>query len=235
MDFAWDPKALEPVLVLGLVTVAYVVYHYLGSPDVLRRFVGGTGDDAQARSVYASRVAGFVVLGPVCAGVAMLCLPTPLVELGVGLTDPVLALGEVVGLMILLAPILYLGARNPRQWKHYPPVRRSRWGRGDLLANAASWALYLLAYEFFFRGLLLFTLVDWVGVWPAIAITTALYVYAHLPKFGGETAGTIPMGVVFALMALSTGGFWAPFVAHVLIAVVSDYFNCRHNPEITLS
>ena len=104
-------------------------------------------------------------------------------------------------------------------------------GEGGLAAlrrdNAATWTLYLLGYEFFFRGFLLFAVADAWGVWAGVCATTLAYVYAHLPKNADETIGTIPMGVVFALGALWSGGIWAPWLAHVIIANTSDLLASR--------
>ena len=59
-----------------------------------------------------------------------------------------------------------------------------------------------------------------------------MYVAVHLPKPAPETIGTIPMGVLFAGVTLWTGGIWAAFVGHVMIACWAEYWAMRADPAV---
>ncbi len=219
-SLAW-PDDSAPILILLLASACYVAFHYGCHADRWR----ARGVE-EAPAVYRQRVGGFLLLGLLPA-LASLALPYPPAQLGFGLAKPGVAALFVLGMMALLTPILFAASRKPNFTEHYPQIRSAPWTRELYLGNWATWTLYLLAYEFFFRGFLLFPLAQWVGPWGAIAITTIAYVYAHLPKNADETIGTIPMGVIFAAAALYTGGFWAPFVLHVLIANTSETLAAR--------
>ena len=221
-----------PIIVLGVTCLLYVVFHYFGRAPFLEPHLDRSLDpeDRQARAVYIQRVLGAVLLGGVPAGVAWIWGPYAFEDLGLGLARPLEALIFVGGLLVVVLPIIYFQTRKPSAWAHYPEIRTRRWDTTRYLKNFAAWTLYLLGYEFLFRGFLLFSLAHWLGPWPAIAIGTLAYAWAHLPKFSGETLGTIPMGVIFGAAALYTGGIWAPFLAHVIIANTSEYLTTHHNP-----
>ena len=213
-----EPTAVVVTLVAA---ACYVAYHY--GPNAARWAARGYGP---AAAVHLQRVGGAVLLGGVPAVVAWR-LPGGWLDYGFGLTDPAMAAAFVGGVVVVILPIIALASRGPKFRDDYPQMRGATWDRRLRVHNFATWTLYLLAYEFFFRGFLLFTLAAAFGAWPAIAITTIAYAYAQLPKNAAETIGTLPMGVVFAAVALYTGGFWAPFVAHVLIANWGDLLATR--------
>lgn len=225
-----------PFVVLGVTCLVYVIYHYFGRAPFLVTRIGRdlAPDDRQARAVYIQRGLGALLLGGLPGVIAVALIPGELTELGLGLERPLAAFVIDAALLALVLPVIVLQSRNARGWAYYPEIRAARWTRGRYLANGLSWAVYLLGYEFLFRGFLLFGLARWLGPWPAIAISTLAYVWAHLPKFSGETLGTIPMGVIFSATALYTGGIWAPLVAHIIIANCADVLTTRRNPALQI-
>ncbi|MCB9540689.1 MAG: CPBP family intramembrane metalloprotease [Myxococcales bacterium] len=230
MTIVWPPD--RPALLGALVLAAtlYVVFHYFGSaPAIAPRLDAARGADANAATaVHRQRIWGFALLGVAPLIYAALALPRPLAFYGLGLEHPLRAAMFVGGVVAVVLPFVFLASRKPTFRDHYPQIRRAApWDAALRRDNAATWTLYLLGYEFFFRGFLLFAVADAWGVWAGVGATTLAYVYAHLPKNADETIGTIPMGVVFALGALWSGGIWAPWLAHVIIANTSDLLASR--------
>ena len=115
--------------------------------------------------------------------------------------------------------------------RNYPQIRTPEWTHGTHALNIASWAGYLFAYEFAYRGFLLFLNAEVIGTWPAIAVSVALYAALHIPRGPIEALGCIPLGVAFALAALHTGTIWVPFVAHYISAIVNDLMAFHYNPD----
>ncbi len=229
----WDPAQSEPVIVLSAVTVLYVIYYYATNAKVWSA-VGPPGPRAEwgpSQPFILQRASGFILLGLIPALIAQLGLTAGLSGSGLALGSVKTGAMFVAGTLVLVLPIIIVNARRPKMWAHYPQIRNAVWTQRLHMKNTLSWALYLLGYEFFFRGFLLMNMERWLGPWPAIAITTALYVWAHLPKNAAETIGCIPMGVVFCAAALLTGGFWPAFVIHVSIAVTSDIAAQHYAPN----
>lgn len=229
----WNPDDTTPVTVLLTVTVAYTLYHYLGAPSLWTprleaRWVG----QGPLAALVVQRLVGFVLLGVVPAVIVGAVLPAT--EHGYGLRLGDLALGGAIvgGAAVVFGGMNAILARTASFQRNYPQLRLDRWTWGRLGLNLGGWALYLAAYEFFFRGFFLHAMVDAYGVWPAVFITTAVYVVVHLPKNAGETLGCIPMGVVFAWMSIATGSALTPFLVHLLIAGSAESFAVLFNPAL---
>lgn len=215
-----------PSLLMLAMACLFALYHYRCQPAQLASLTGG-GEDGQARAVYASRVAGALLLGLAPSLVLLALRPASADAYGLGAPD---VEATALGVAILAGPALpavWMASRRADFVDHYPPIRARRWSAGRIAANGLTWAVYLVAYELFFRGLLLFTLAARLDPWLAIALTTLAYVFAHLPKPGRETAGTVPMGVLFAAVTLWSGTIWAAVIAHWLIANASDLLAMR--------
>ena len=59
--------------------------------------------------------------------------------------------------LILAALLIPIGALNSKGKEHlaiYPQVRMLKWNPIEYLSNIFSWGIYLLGYEFLFRGIL---------------------------------------------------------------------------------
>jgi membrane protease YdiL (CAAX protease family) len=209
--------APEQLTVLATATIAYPIYHY--APSRL--------------SIHARRILGFVVLGVIPMGIMIHGFHVHFDRMGLYGVELPRTLIAALALYAIALPATFLSSRNPKLWEVYPQLRAEHWDRATYLKNAASWTIYLFGYELFFRGIIFFSMYRAFQLPGAVAITTALYVYAHLAKPAGETFGTIFMGVLFCLAAFWTGGIWAPFFAHVAIALSADSFMIRARQRAT--
>ncbi|HSO36690.1 MAG TPA: CPBP family intramembrane glutamic endopeptidase [Labilithrix sp.] len=232
-DFAWTPAERQTVVMVTMTTFVYLAYHYGLSADRFRaRLRARLGpDELEIASVARQRVLGGLLLG-LAPALTLGLLGAPPLRHGLGRADWASSLGWVAALTAIVLPILARASRSPRQWATYPQMRITAWNRRRWWQSTLCWGVYLLGYEYFFRGALLFWLVDHVGVWPGIVIMNGLYTFAHLNKDVGETVGSAFMGVVFAAMALHTGAIWAPFALHWIIATASETFAIRANPAL---
>ena len=98
--------------------------------------------------------------------------------------------------------------------------------RPDLIFpyEAAYVLLYYTAWEFYFRGFLLFSLKDRFGAMEAVIIQTVPSCLIHLNKPPGELFGSIVVGIVFGALAVRTGSFWYGWILHAAIGVLADLF-----------
>lgn len=134
-------------------------------------------------------------------------------------------------LALILIPLGAFNAKNKSHLAQYPQVRMTIWNRLEYVSNISSWGLYLLGYEFLFRGILFLGLIPFTGLYPAIAINTTLYAIAHLYKGKKETIGSIPLGIVFCLITYQTQTIWTAFAVHWIMAsnnfIWSHYYNSK--------
>lgn len=231
---AWHPEHAALVWMTLSATILYTAYHYGLSKEVLRQVLIKRGQDevrAQAGGVLLSKVLGGLLLG-LGGVITLVALGEPVGASGITGADPMRTLMAALAPMPVLLPIVALSARKPAMHAQYPEIRAPIWSPKLTLASAAAWVVYLLGYELFFRGVLLFGMSRHIGVWPALAIGTALYVFVHLPKPAPETIGTIVMGFGFGAMAIWSGSFLAPCLLHATIAITSETAAARSHPGI---
>lgn len=219
-ELAWDPEALPVVGVLVGCTALFVVLRYRITPTSFATWMPKVSDrlgvSTQAAGVLLKRWIGgtWLLVG------ALLVEAASGAEVGRGLTlPPALPTAAWVGWpMLVLVPLLWVQSRGAEIRAIQPEIRGGNWtGRLRALSMSA-WVVFLIGYEYLFRGALLFALEDGLGVWPALAVSSALYSLAHLHKpMLGETMGSLPMGFLFGAMALATGSFVPAMALHVAI------------------
>jgi uncharacterized protein len=142
---------------------------------------------------------------------------------GLGLGDVRFGLRAVLLGAPLCALVAWSGAGMPEVRAEYPLCR--------LLATHAElrlpyWlayaALYYVAWEWCFRGWMLFGL---ARRWPpalAVLLQTVPSALVHLGKPAGETLGAVPFGLALGWLALRTRSIWYGWFLHVLLGVLTD-------------
>ena len=138
-------------------------------------------------------------------------------------------------ILVLIAFIIVSGAfaaKKPSNLAMYPQIRCKEWTPGLLRISGLSWVLFLLAYEFLFRGFLLFASVEIMEPWAAIALNCSLYAFAHLYKGPGETFGTIPFGILFCYLTLLTGNIWSALLIHSIMALSNEWWSLQKHASM---
>lgn len=82
--------------------------------------------------------------------------------------------------------------------------------------------VFLFCYEFFFRGILFFTFLDYFSLIEAISLTTLLYLVIHLFDSKDKIVGTIPFGIILCLITYETQSIWYAFVLHLILSAVYE-------------
>jgi membrane protease YdiL (CAAX protease family) len=79
--------------------------------------------------------------------------------------------------------------------------------------------LFLVFYEFFFRGLLLLCLIDDMGHTNAVLLNIALYTLVHAFSPRREIIGTIPFGLLLCLVTIHLNSVWPAVTIHLSLAM----------------
>ncbi|HNR17613.1 MAG TPA: CPBP family intramembrane metalloprotease [Chitinophagaceae bacterium] len=79
--------------------------------------------------------------------------------------------------------------------------------------------VFLFLYECFFRGILLFTFVDTLGVSFTISLNIALYTLAHAYSSKEEFFGAIPFGLLLCAITLLHHSVWPAIIIHLALAM----------------
>ena len=81
---------------------------------------------------------------------------------------------------------------------------------------------FLFSYEFFFRGVLFFSLLEENDIIIAILVCTFLYVLIHAFDSRTEIIGAIPFGIILCLFSYFTNSIWPAFIIHFTLSGVYE-------------
>ncbi|MGF1636132.1 MAG: CPBP family intramembrane glutamic endopeptidase [Cyclobacteriaceae bacterium] len=180
--------------------------------------------NSTVNQVLWQRFNGVFFLGIIPMAIVMYYFDSPLAAMGLNFDERYFTLGYTAGIGILLIFLSRNNALKQKEKSLYPQIKVPRWTPLLIGVNFISWGLYLFAYEFLFRGFLLFLLVSHFPIWLSILINTILYSLAHVHKNKQEILGSIPFGIVLCLITLQTGNFITAFLLHLILATSSDAF-----------
>ena len=233
VSLSWSPDAGSAVVGLATFTVAYFLYWFIANSSWLKRLCDKRfrQETAQAAYILAQRAVGILFLGVPVVVVTLLLPELRFGELGLKAIDSLVPLYWILGMSAFVVPLVLSFSRSPSFFKTYPLIRQETWDGFLLAANTASWCVYILVYEFLFRGFLLGACAGSLGAWPAILLNVALYVCVHIPYGFWVTLGSLPLGAAMCLATLRTGSIWSAYAAHLLVALLNDYVALAANPR----
>ena len=191
-------------------------------------------DDFEAYIRYFINFFILLFLIPVVA--VLFSYPRPLETLG-GLG---IRFGDFkLGLLILLIGIpaavalIYTATRNPALKDQYPFSKEAcRNPKKFFLYELFYLVFYYTAWEFAFRGALLFTLIQMMedkpsGVVVAILIQSIIATVYHLGHPHIEILGALLGSVIFGIIAYATGSIFYTVFLHAFIGILNDIFIYR--------
>ncbi len=234
LSFSLSDNELPAVLTVLLSIVGYNIYWFLAiSPHRKEKLESSyEKEEASIRLVQFQKYMGTLFLGVLPLIICLLVLPYSLAEYGLSFQNTGTSMLWIIGLSALIFPINMSAGKRPANLEMYPMMRVRSLTPRLILVNSLATMSYLFAYELLFRGLLLFTCVEVLGVWPAIAVNIALYSAVHLPKGAGETIGALPFGLLICYITLSTGTIWVAVVIHWVLSLTNDYFAVHYHPDM---
>lgn len=122
----------------------------------------------------------------------------------------------------VMLPVVLLVSRSPEFQAYYPRCGPARESLGWLLFAALGWLVYFFAWEWFFRGFMLFSLAPRYGGAIAILIQTIPFVMMHYPKPEMEAWSSIIAGIALGLMAFRGRSFIGAWLLHWSVAFMMD-------------
>ncbi len=140
----------------------------------------------------------------------------PLSAFGFGLGDRRRgALWTLAG-CALMAPVLWLAAREPAMQQYYTAK-----AAGGLLPVSLLNGIELFGWEFVWRGLALFAFARAFGPGAAIFLQAVPFAFMHLGKPEIETLSTLFGGAAFGFVAWQTRSFVYPWLIHWFVVTLT--------------
>jgi membrane protease YdiL (CAAX protease family) len=225
----WFPREAAPFVVILVAACAFPAYWFMSGSAFFERRIRRHFDIEFPHKPLAQKYLGAVVLGLVPAGVLWVVPGLSPAASGIGMPDwpATLLWGGFLALAAL--PVPYFSAQSEDMQAYYPQIRVSEWDLTLFVHNGWAWTMYLLAYEFLFRGVLVIGLSTFTSPWTAVALSGALATATHIPKGAKETFATVPYSLLLGFVALQSGSVWAGVVGHAALAISNDFWAVRHS------
>ncbi|MEZ4703217.1 MAG: CPBP family intramembrane glutamic endopeptidase [Rhodothermales bacterium] len=228
----WIQRDVAQFVIILMAVSVFSLYWFVSSSKAFDARVRQRIDPAGIKKPLAQKYLGTLLLGGLPALLVWMLMGKSPSEWGLGVPDwqATLVWGSILSLCAL--PVPYFSARARDMQAFYPQVRAMEWN-GQLVAqNGLAWMIYLLAYEFLFRGLLVIGSASLSNPWTAVALSSALATATHIPKGAKETFATVPYSLLLGFVALETGSVWAGYLSHICLAIANDYWAVLFNPEM---
>ena len=92
----------------------------------------------------------------------------------------------------------------------------------EIIKILISWLFYITGYEMLYRGVLLYSLVPFIGKWEAITVVTSIYFFDHVSRDYYVALGAFLIGFVFGYIVLLRNSVIESIALHYLIAITTD-------------
>lgn len=180
------------------------------------------------------RILAFLLYGIIPFFILFFNKNVELVDFGLNFKNKLTNIWWVFILCLILVSLNYFNRKKSDNLKLYPQIRNKEWSIKLVIISSLGWVLYLCAYEFMFRGFLLYGSLYAFGKYIAILINIGIYSLAHIPKGKKEAFGAIPFGLVLCLLTLQSGNILAAFLIHITIALSNEWLTLSIHPTIHL-
>jgi len=104
----------------------------------------------------------------------------------------------------------------------------NRWSSFHAVLHVILRNSFLVCYEWFFRGIVLFACVSAFGIIPALLINIVLYSLIHSFNGRKEFLGSIPFGIVLCVFVLWWQSVWPAVLLHMLLSSSYESVILRH-------
>jgi len=136
---------------------------------------------------------------------------------------------------LLLVVFNLFNAKRPGIQSRYPELYLMNWNSGSLGVVAVGWIVYLIGYEFLFRGILLHTSIQAFGIWPAVVINLAIYSSLHLYKGLDEAIAAIPFGAFMCYLTIESNSVIPAILVHSIQAISNEFACIYRNPKMNIN
>ena len=223
-NLSFSKKDIHIYVILLSAPVLLTIYRYHGYPgtfDLISDF-GFQNDQAVSITQFAIF---FFLMFIIPFLYIKLAMKKSLSNFGLGLGNIKYGAKLLLLIPLIILPAMYFAAKMPDVRSEYPLAKSLLQDQSHLwIYEIAYVLLYYIAWEFFFRGFILFGLKNKFGAFNAILIQTISSCLVHIGKPEGEIIGSIVVGVIFGIIALRTRSIWYVVMLHAAIGVLTDLF-----------
>jgi membrane protease YdiL (CAAX protease family) len=142
-------------------------------------------------------------------------------DYGIALGNPKVWLRDVLLYYLIFLVILFVAFRFTNLKHVYPLYRKATQGMGYFFFYQMVQLWYMIGWEFFFRGFMLFGLERSFGR-LSVLVQAIAFGLAHFKKPQLEAYGAVIAGIFLGLIALRARSFLPCIILHFLILLTAD-------------
>ena len=120
--------------------------------------------------------------------------------------------------ILLTALIILVFVSKEKKPDEYKTSNRFQGARYQIIVHIILRTIFLVSYEWFFRGCLLSVCISEWGLVPAIIINLSLYALIHSFNGKKEWLGSVPFGLVLCVFTIWTQSIWPAIFLHLLLS-----------------
>ncbi len=217
----------KPLVILAYSSVVLIVWKYFCSPVFYLENLSQCGlmpEAPRAAGAVYSFVCCLVLMGIVPALIVKVVFREKLDDYGLQLGDR----GRTLRTFLIMGPLFalggYMAAGNAAVAEYYPinPKAEEMFG-----LHAATYLLYYMGWEFYFRGFMQFGLRERFGDGGAIMCQVLASTLLHIGTPASEAFGAVLGGIIWGLLAFRTRSILSGFLQHSLLGLVLDWTLCH--------
>ncbi len=222
-------------IVLFGVLLFFYLYYYFAHSSWIENLISkkSEGDRAKVLLFTSRKSLGVLFLGLLPFVLYFWFVSTDTALFGLSFEKFAQNLGTILILAGIILTVLLLNQLADRNRNSFQ-IKIKNWTAPLLAINTGGWILYLISYEFLFRGILLMACYQHFGFWPAIAVNVVLYSAIHMVNGKSEAIGALVFGTIACYFMLTRETLLIPILMHVTLSVFSDLFSLALNPELRL-
>jgi len=219
---------LSAIYVTVIVILIYVLYYGIAYTKIynwIYRTFAAKVNESVFHAVF-FRLSGFVLFGLLAAFIfsKIHIVKFDFISLKINYLYQIIPYFLVLLPLTIIVP--YINVKKSKQTQ-YPQFKIKNWTISYKLLSYITWTLYLIGYEFMFRGILLFGTAEKIGCYPAVLLNVILYAIVHIPKGWKEVLGCFILGPILCVFALATHNILIPIILHVSLCLSNEYFSIR--------
>ena len=227
-----DEKAA--IVIIGTLLFFYIYFYFSGSDFLKKRILRPASVKNHVFHFVSKKASGFLLLGLIPGIIYFPFSETPFGTFGLTFYHLISAFWIIFILSVIIVLATYFNQKsNPENNSLQIPIKK--WNSRLFAINSLGWIIYLMAYEFLFRGILLYECNVAFGYWTAIAINTAIYSAIHMVNGKEQAIGALIFGPIACHFVLEFGTLWIPIFMHMALSLSSDFFSIRFNPDLSYS
>jgi membrane protease YdiL (CAAX protease family) len=221
LNRAFETEEFKPGMMLLIAALLLVIHRYFGSFEFAIKNFPRFSEYNAAVFMF---ISAFLLLILIPSGINRIYFRQSLHEYGISMGNKKLGFYSILILYPIISLLMLWPASNTQEMiLFYPLDKTAGYSAYTFLRFEIIRVLFFYtAWEFFFRGFMLFGLKKYVGGWLAICIQTIPSCLWHIGMPSGEIFASIMAGILFGVLALKTRSILYPLILHSLIGITLD-------------